>query len=81
MGSAVAVHPGKRIREGKVSVLGGGGGQETRARSDEGTGKKVRSMMEVKNERWGLTWSNNHSKMKLSPFITQAIHVLIRRFS
>lgn len=45
------------------------------------TGNKVRSMMEVKKESWGLTWSNNHSKMKLFPFISQAIHVLIRRFS
>lgn len=44
------------------------------------TGSKVRSTT-GKEESWGLTWSNNHSKMKLFPFITQAIHVLIRRFS
>lgn len=36
MGSAGAVHPGKRTRESKVYVLGGGGGKKTRASSKEG---------------------------------------------
>lgn len=45
------------------------------------TENKVRSTKEVEKESWGLTWSSNNSKMKLFPFITQAIYVLIRRFS
>lgn len=42
MGSAGVVHPGKRTRGSKVSVLGGGGGEKTRAERE--TGSKVRSM-------------------------------------
>lgn len=36
MSSAGAVHPGKRTRESRVYVLGGGGGEETSTRSNEG---------------------------------------------
>lgn len=81
MGSAGAVHPGKRTRGSKVSVLGGGGREKTRADSSEGDREQGEERDGGKEESWGLTWSNNHSKMELFPLITQAIHVLIRRFS
>lgn len=41
MGSAGAVHSGKRTRESKVSVLGGGEGKKTRASSNEGDREQV----------------------------------------
>lgn len=74
------MHPGKRTRESRVYVLGGSEGKKTRARSNE-RDREQGEEHDGGKESWGLTWLNNHSKMKLFPFITQTIHVLIRRFS